>query len=122
MLTTSNPARHDNPGPDLFVPEDAPPLRLAVGLGDPAREQAILPALGEAGDLVVAERCLAAEPLIACARAGRVDVVLVAFDLHRLGGTGLAELARTGMPLVLLAPPDVAERVELTAGAILPLD
>src|SRR5947209_12022265 len=108
MQTTNERTRNDTTGPDRFVPEDAPPLRLAVGLGDPAREQAILPALGEAGDLVVAERCLAAEPLIARARAGQVDVVLVAFDLHRLGGTGLAELARTGVPLVLLAPPDVA--------------
>lgn len=122
MLTTDERTHNDTAGPVLYAPEDAPPLRLAVGLGDPAREQAILPALGEAGDLVVAERCLAAEPLIACARAGQVDVVLVAFDLHRLGATGLDELVRTRVPLVLLAPPDVAERTELGAGAVLPLD
>lgn len=83
---------------------DAPPFRLAVGLGDPERERLLLPALGESGEFLVAERCLAADQLLACVQGGRVDAALVAFDLHRLTNGALAELARTRTPLVLLAP------------------
>lgn len=87
------------------VPSDGvPPIRLAVGLADPERERALLPALSERGDFAIVERCLAAEQLLDCARGGRVEAILVAFDLHRLSATVLAELARTGVPLVLLAP------------------
>lgn len=84
-----------------------PRLRLAVALGDPDREQALLPALSETGEFIVADRYLAADQLLEAIRSGRVDVALVAFDLHRLSGSKVSDLARTGLPLVLLAaPPD----------------
>lgn len=78
------------------------PLRIAVGLGAAEREQALLPGLTAAGDIVIAARCLAAEQLLAAARGGQIDVLLVAADLHRLSETLLAELLRTHVPLVVL--------------------
>src|ERR1700687_3227353 len=80
-----------------------PPLRLAVGLGDPSREREILSALGESSTFLVAERCLAADQLLSCLRTERIDAVLVAADLHRLTDRMLEEITRTGVPLVLLA-------------------
>lgn len=82
----------------------AGPLRLAMGLGDTAREQELQQALDEAGDFIVTARCLAAEHLLACIQGGQVDVALVAYDLHRLSASRLSELARSPIPLVLLAP------------------
>ncbi|HVC34741.1 MAG TPA: hypothetical protein VNL16_14620 [Chloroflexota bacterium] len=83
---------------------DAPPLRLLVGLGDPEREQTLLPALSASREFMVVERCLAAEQLVVAAQCNGVDVALVAFDLHRLTVETLTELAQTGIPLVVLAP------------------
>jgi MinD-like ATPase involved in chromosome partitioning or flagellar assembly len=105
VLTTDD---HDHRRPaDLpGARPTASALRVAVALGDAGRELALLVALGEGGDLVVAERCLSAEQLLACARAGRVDALLVALDLHRLNGAVLDELGHRGLPLVLLGPED----------------
>ncbi|MBI4496650.1 MAG: hypothetical protein HY689_01965 [Chloroflexi bacterium] len=99
-----------------------PALRLAVGLGDPGRESEFLPALGESGDFTIIERCLAAEPLLACLRRGQVDAALVAADLHRLSGTVLEELARTRIPLVLLTPAAETQRWRDFPGVVVPLD
>src|SRR4051794_21093854 len=76
-----------------------PTLRVAVGLGDPEREQRVLPGLGETGEFLVVRRCLAAEELLAAVRDDHLDAALVAFDLHRLGHSGLTELARAAVPL-----------------------
>ena len=112
--------------PDRFSQLDRseilpPPLRLAVGLGDPAREREILPVLGESSTFLVAERCLAADQLLSCLRTERIDAVLIAADLHRLNDRMLGEIARTGVPLVLLASSGVDE-TWLAAGTIVPAD
>ncbi|MGD9891042.1 MAG: CpaE family protein [Dehalococcoidia bacterium] len=100
-----------------------PSFRLAVGLGDSERERVLLPSLGESGEFVIAERCLAADQLLACIRGGRVDAALVAFDLHRLTNGALVELARTRTPLVLLAPPaEGEEHRQILRGLVLPPD
>jgi hypothetical protein len=93
-------------------------LRLAVGLGDPERERRLLPALDADEGLVVVRRCLAAEELLAAARSGRVDAVLVARDLVRLTEDALVDLARTRLPLVVLAAePDRLPGIALPVDA-----
>lgn len=100
-----------------------PTLRLAVGVGDPERERALLPALDDAGDVLITDRCLSADELLAaCANGHQVDAVLLAFDLHRLGGDALDELQRSRVPLVLLAPDPDARRWQTFAGVVVPLD
>jgi len=99
-----------------------PALRVAVGLGDPEREQRLLPTLGETGECFVARRCLAAEDLLAAVRDDHLDAALVAFDLHRLGEGGLAELARSAVPLVLLVAQPADERWRGFPAVVLPLD
>lgn len=99
-----------------------PRWRLAVGLGDPERERVLLPALNEAGDFAIAERCLAADQILECVRQDRADVALLAFDLHRLTGAVLAELTRTRVPLVILAPHPDQEPWRDLPGVVLPLD
>jgi septum formation inhibitor-activating ATPase MinD len=84
-------------------------VRLAVGLGDPEREGALLPRLArpprpQPVAVVVAQRCLSADDVVGCVRAGRADAVLVAFDLHRLTRDRLDELLALRVPLVLLTP------------------
>lgn len=99
-----------------------PPIRLAVGLADAERERALLPALMERGDFAVVDRCLAADQLLECVRDGRVEAVLVASDLHRLTSTTLAELARTRVPLVVLASHSDDGRLQATRCPVLPLE
>jgi Mrp family chromosome partitioning ATPase len=82
----------------------------------------LLSALGDAGDIVVAERCLSADQLIACVQRGSIDAVLVASDLHRLNESRLDELTRSRLPLLLLAPDPDAERWQSFPGALLPLN
>ncbi len=106
---------------DQPVIVDPAPLRLAVGLGDPERERALLPALSESGEFVVAERCLAADQLLACLERAHVDAALVASCLHRLNDSVLDELARTGVPLVLLASSGGLRGQEFS-GVVLPLE
>jgi Flp pilus assembly CpaE family ATPase len=99
---------------------DAPaPFRLAAGLGDPEREQRLLSSLGSTGDIVVAERCLSADELIDYVQRGCIDAVLVASDLHRLNESRLDELARSRLPLLLLAPDPEAEHWQSFPGALL---
>lgn len=116
---SAGPAPETERGPVDFA--GIPPLRLAVGLGDPERERELLPALGEAGDLVVAERCLAADQLLESAQTGRIDAILLASDLHRLSGGTLAELVRTRVPLVVLAPQPDEPRWQGLPAVVLPL-
>jgi MinD-like ATPase involved in chromosome partitioning or flagellar assembly len=97
-----------------------PLLRLAVALGDPERERALLPALAETGDFVIAERCLAAEQLLACLEAGRVDAALVALGLHRLTEGALGDLARARVPVVLLASAPEGDLAAHYGGTVLP--
>lgn len=99
-----------------------PALRLAVGLGDPEREQALLPLLNEFEDIVITERCLTADQLMACMQRGAADIALIAFDLHRLHRDVLSELARFNTPLVLLAPKDSEKRWSAFHGIVLPLE
>ncbi len=98
------------------------PLRLAVGLGDPERERALLPALSESGEFVVTERCLAADQLLACLERGQVDVALVASGLHRLNDSVLGELIHTRVPLVLLATPSGQQPGQQSPAVTLPLE
>lgn len=84
-----------------------PALRLAVGLGDPELERDLIPTLVESGELVVVQRCLSADQVLASIRHERIDAVVVAEGLHRLTGGVLTDLSRSRMPLVLLtANPD----------------
>jgi hypothetical protein len=107
--------RHSTPS------DEVAPFRLAVGLGDPQRERSLLPLLAETGDFAVAERCLAADQLVACLHRGEVDAALLAADLHRLTESVLAELARSGVPIVLLAARPDDERWHDFSGRVLPL-
>ena len=95
------------------------PLRLALALGDPERERSLLPALGESGDFAIAERCLAADQLLACLEGGRVDAALVAFGLHRLTASALGGMARTRVPIVVLAEPSEDESRQPFSGIVL---
>ena len=104
-----------------FGPDPDRPIHLAVGLGDPERERRLLPALTASGALAIAERCLSGDQLLALDRAG-VDALLVAFDLHRLSGGILAELARSGLPLIVLAPDAGWPGGPDLPGTVLPLE
>jgi MinD-like ATPase involved in chromosome partitioning or flagellar assembly len=88
------------------------PVRVALALGDPEREGGLLSALHESGEFTVAERCLAAGQLLDCLHTGRVDVALVARDLHRLGRAQLAALKRGGVPVLLFAPPALVDETQ----------
>ena len=99
-----------------------PLVRLAVGLGDTEREHRLLPALTQNHDLVVVHRALAAEDLLERARAGGVDLLLVAGDLHRLNGERQRELAGTGVPTVVLAAAADRERWRQAGAAVVDLE
>jgi MinD-like ATPase involved in chromosome partitioning or flagellar assembly len=97
-------------------------LRLAVALGDPEREQRLLPGLGASDEVRVAERCLSADQLLDAVSDGRVDVALVAADLHRLGSGALADLTASRLPMVLLVADPREARWQAQPGVILALD
>src|SRR5438876_3974911 len=95
---------------DRSLPSDggrfrASPLRLAVALGDPERERALLPYLAQREDLHVSARCLSGDELLGAAREGRFELAVVAWDLHRLLSTTLQELRHSGVRVILLAQP-----------------
>ncbi|MFN8472160.1 MAG: AAA family ATPase [Anaerolineae bacterium] len=96
-------------------------LRVAVGLGDPEREERLLPMLRRIKEISAVERCLAADELLEYARSGQVDVLLAAFDLHRLTDTILAEIGRTRVPLVFLGPHPDEDPTLVLPGPVLPL-
>lgn len=99
-----------------------PPLRVAVGLGDPERERTLLPALKADSTILVTERCLSADQLISCVEAGTVDTVLLADDLHRLTDDALLRLARSRLPIIVLAAQPDDQRWQTLAWVVLPLD
>jgi MinD-like ATPase involved in chromosome partitioning or flagellar assembly len=99
-----------------------PAIRLAVGLGDPERERDLIPTLVESGELVVVQRCLSAVQVFECVRQERIDAVVVAEGLHRLTGSVLADLARSRMPMVLLATDPDEPRWRGATGLIQSLD
>jgi len=96
--------------------------RLVVGIGDPERERRLLPGLAEAADLRIVERCLSADQLLETIAAGRADAALVAFDLHRLGSSALADLDASGIPRVLLVADLEAPRWQTVRGVVLSID
>ena len=96
-------------------------LRVAVGLGDPEREERLLPMLRSLKEISAVERCLAGDDLLEYARSGQVDVLLAAFDLHRLNDAILAEIGRTRVPLVLLGPQPDEDPTLTLPGPVLPL-
>lgn len=98
------------------------PLRLAAGLGDPEREHLLLSALTASGDIILAERCLSAEQLLAAVHTAQIDIVLASFDLHRLSDERLAAMTAMGVPLVLLTPYPLEGRRQPFATAALALD
>jgi hypothetical protein len=81
---------------------DRPPARILLGLGDGQLEHTLMAGCAEAGHTVV-RRCLAAEELLAAARAHAPDLIVASANLHRLDGAALAELLLPGSPVVLLA-------------------
>src|SRR2546430_6357576 len=99
-----------------------PVLRLAVGFGNSECERDLLPAIVEAGDVNVPQRCLSADQLLECVRAGRIDAVLAAEGLHRLTAGTLVDLARARMPLVLLTSNPEEPRWQGPSGLRLPFD
>src|SRR5579883_757381 len=115
-------AMASRPEPPLAPGRPPAAFRLAVALGDPERERALLPALAESGEFAIVERCLAADQLLGCLQHGQVDAALVAADLHRLSEGALAELTRTQTPVVLLAARPNDERWRGFPGPVLPLE
>ena len=115
--------RKTRPTPPEDVPRNAaiPPLvGLAVGLGDPEREQALLSALDGYEDIRVVERCLSADQLLSAVQQRGVDAVLVAGSLHRLTEARLNALSHERVPTVLLAADGDDPRWRSFSGIVLP--
>jgi len=100
---------------------EPPALRLALAIGDQELEQRLRPALDAAPDLEVAAHCLAADQVLFVAQARQVDVVVLAWGLHRLSETVLTQLERTRLPILLLVPDAADERWLRRAATVLPL-
>jgi Mrp family chromosome partitioning ATPase len=96
-------------------------LRLALALGDQELEQRLRPTLEASDSIEVAAQCLAADQVLEAAQARRVDVVLVAWGLHRLTDNVLVQLERTRLPLLVLAPDPDAARWSDRHAVVLPL-
>lgn len=105
-----------------MIPPELPRLRLALGLGDQEHEQRLRPALDADPELLVAAQCLAADQVVNAVEARQVDAVIVAWGLHRLTDTALAQLERSGLPLVVLVPAAELELWRERHRAVLPLD
>jgi len=99
-----------------------PAFRVAVGVGDPDRERALLAALNEGVDFVVAARCLAADDLLVQLASGQIDAALIVDDLHRLTDDALVTAAQSNVSLVVLARWPDDTRWEKGATTILPFD
>jgi Flp pilus assembly CpaE family ATPase len=101
---------------------ELPVLRVAIGLGNAERERALLSTLGENGDLVIVDRCLSVDQLMSLVRLSEVDVVLVGDTLHRLNSATAMALARSPVPVVLLADPNGDSPWSEILGSALPWD
>src|ERR1051326_6835105 len=91
-------------------------LRLALGLGDQELEQRLRPAFDEADDVVVVAQCRSAEQLLQVVEAEQVDVIVVAWSLHRLTDALLDQLDRPALTLVVLAADTREERWRQRSG------
>lgn len=118
-MTPRTKTRGKSRNESVEQPAAALPVRLAVGLGDPERERALLSALDTYPDVIVVERCLSADQLVATVHDGLVDAVLAAFGLHRLTDARLQALGRTRVPTVLLAPDDAVDLSASFPGIVL---
>ncbi|MBV9578110.1 MAG: hypothetical protein JO057_05920 [Chloroflexi bacterium] len=98
---------------------ESPRLRVALGLGDQELEQRFRPALEGLDDLIIVAQCLAADQLLQLVSANQVDVLVVAWSLHRLTDALLEELDRPGVTLVLLVPDPTEERWRRRTGPVL---
>lgn len=96
-----------------------PAVRLAIGLGDPEREQRLLFSLDEYANIRVVERCLSADQLLGSVQQGRVDAVVAADSLHRLTEARLGALAHERIPTVLLAADSHDPRWRSFSGIVL---
>ena len=76
--------------------------RVIIGLGDAERERGLLGLLVESNGFTIVGRCLSADDLTPQLRSQRVDVVLVAADLHHFGERIAEEVLRQGSRLIVL--------------------
>jgi MinD-like ATPase involved in chromosome partitioning or flagellar assembly len=97
-------------------------LRVALGLGDQELEQRLRPALEAAADLRIVAQCLAADQLLELVHSQQVDVLVVAWTLHRLTESVLSQLERPGVTLVLLVSDPAEDRWTARRGPILPVE
>jgi Flp pilus assembly CpaE family ATPase len=104
------------------ITPDPPRLRLALALGDQEREQRLRPALDEDPELLVAAQCLAADQVLGAVESRQVDAVIIAWGLHRLSESLLAQLERSGLPLVVLVPAAELDGWRKRHRLVLPLD
>lgn len=95
------------------------PVRVLLAVNDPGREHQLMRALADEG-LQLAGRCLDAATLLEQAR-GHAEVALVTATLHRLTAATLLALREAGLPLILLADTDLAQRYQDLA-VVLPLE
>jgi MinD-like ATPase involved in chromosome partitioning or flagellar assembly len=105
----------------LLTVYQIPRLRLALGLGDQELEQRLRPAFDAADDVVVVAQCLAADQLVQAVESGQVDAVVVSWSLHRLSAAALAQLDRSGLPVVLLVPDPRDQRWRSRRGSVMAL-
>ena len=91
----------------MFSP---PRTRLALALGDQELEWRIRPTLELDEQLEITADCLSADQLTAVVESRQVDLLLVAWGLHRLGEPLLEQLTRSGLPMLLLVPDAADER------------
>src|SRR5688500_4185577 len=108
MTTPGVADRSISQDPPMFA--EPPALRLALALGDQELEQRLRPALEAAHDLEVAAQCLAADQLLEVVQTRQVDAVVVAWGLHRLSESVLAQLERARLPMLVLVPDPDNER------------
>ena len=89
--------------------DQATPIRVLLGVGNPERERRLRDALSGDG-MVIADRCLDAVSLVERAAAMDIDVALASSDLHRLSAASLTAIREARLPLVLLVEPADIER------------
>jgi Mrp family chromosome partitioning ATPase len=97
-------------------------LRLALGLGDQELEQRLRPALESMAELRIVAQCLAADQVLELVESRRVDVLVVAWSLHRLTDAILAQLERPGVTLVLLVADPRDDRWVQRTCPVLPIE
>jgi Mrp family chromosome partitioning ATPase len=99
--------------------DDLLALRVGLGLGDQELEQRLRADLEAAPDLVLVAQCLAADQLLELVQSHQVDALVVAWTLHRLTDSVLAQLERPGVTLVLLVSDPHEPRWSQRAGPVL---